>query len=358
MRRADQASCGSRRSCGARVTTSPASTLSTVPSASAISARLTGSTQPRRAAATSAADRDRSSGSRHENPTSEATRAGKRTLSPSTTTGPALRLDDVDLDVRAAAHPDRLGVPGHGLPAVRSERRQAVVGERSRNTSTWCAIALVMPHAAVPGVPEVLHARHPRERQAGDVELRAREPHLLVHARRLESRCGSPAIRGRPDTVRDPCTAHPFEPEPTGRLGGVRGPDGVGAAHRQSHVRVPQQRGNVENRTCWTSMTASGVHGSQRPGPTGEAANSGASVAPAPSPERTPAASARSRRRVSGAHLGEGAPGERRRGPPSARSASPGDAVRADRLGEGALAPAPLDLVLPGTVESGDPARR
>ena len=72
-----------------------------------------------------------------------ATRAGNRTLSPSSDQRPAVGLDHLDVDVGAAAHPDRLGVPGHGRPPVGPERgaarrRRAAPGRPRRGArSRW-----------------------------------------------------------------------------------------------------------------------------------------------------------------------------------------------------------------------------
>ena len=76
-------------------------------------------------------------------------------------------------------------------------------------------------------------------------------------------RCGSPARIGLPDAVRDPSSAHAFEPD-----------DAVSAESNRPTASAPSvsrtcsfhsSRGNIENSAWWTSMIPSGVqagHGS------------------------------------------------------------------------------------------------
>lgn len=112
-------------------------------------------------------------------------------------------------------------------------------------------------------------------------------------------RCGSPATTGAPVVVRAPVRSQPLEPE-------VPGPSVAKRVARSSpSLRATSSRqslvGNPAKRTWVESQTPSGVQGSQRPGASPAAANSGAWAAPSARPSLTPSTYAPTQAAVSGA---------------------------------------------------------
>ena len=217
----DQASCGSRRSRGRAGTTSPVAD-STVPSRSAASTRLTGSTHP--------------AGRRHDvlgRPCPQQRQqaaepdvggdAGREPHAPQSSSrrrpvghdGAALGLDRLDLDGVAAAHPEsvarrRRGAsrPARAPRAVRPSRPQPLAEHLDAVRDR-----VGDPPRRVAGVPEVLHARHPGEREADHVELVAREPDLLVHPGQLDHPVRVAGEQRQARCGRDPCSAHALVPD-------------------------------------------------------------------------------------------------------------------------------------------------
>ena len=238
----DQASCGSRRSCGDRVTTSPASTLSTVPSVSAVSTRFTGSTHPRRRVddvlrrprpeqRQQAGEPDVGRDARGEPDAEPVERPADRARS-----RPRRRRR------RPRRAPGSSRRAGPRAPTRPARAPSSPSGEsRSRNTSTWCAIALVIPHAAVPVCPKCCTPGTPGNASPSTSNSSHASLTCWYTPGSSIIRCGSPASSGEPDAVRDPCSAHAFEPDEAVSAESNRSMRVV--AERQPDVLVPEQPG-------------------------------------------------------------------------------------------------------------------
>ncbi len=230
------AGAGTRRLSWFRCGASPARKCLTMPSASAAITLLTGSTHCCRAASTSATERLRSSGRRASKPSRPSTLAGNRKLSapppsgPPAITGPrAVSMSSTSSDApprtRIVSRSTTVGSQPSG-PRARMPRALApagLAGSVGPCSVGHCRIALcrdaaqffleevlIVGHGVsdgprgVPGVAEVRQPRNAREGESDGVELRAREPHLLIHAGEFQERWGSPAMSGWPPAVADP----------------------------------------------------------------------------------------------------------------------------------------------------------